>query len=73
MLKDNVFKCIRAYAFTESDVETLDAWIKDGFKRKIRINENVIPVRQSLRQIPFALRDKVSAEIKRLNKALGYY
>ena len=37
-----------------------------GVVHKVRINTEVTPVRQKLRQIPFALRDKVSAEVKRL-------
>lgn len=37
-----------------------------GFEHKIRINEEFPPVRQSLRQIPFAVRDKVTAEVNRL-------
>ena len=41
----------------------------EGFVHKVRIDNKVRPIRQSLRQIPFALRDKVKQEIQRLVEA----
>ena len=39
-----------------------------GFVHKVKTDPNVTPVRQKLRRIPFALRDKVQAEVERLLK-----
>ena len=40
-----------------------------GFAHKVRIDTKVPPVRQTLRQIPFALREKVKQEVQRLVEA----
>ncbi len=37
-----------------------------GFVHKVKVREDVKPVQQKLRRLPFAVRDAVSAELKRL-------
>jgi hypothetical protein len=39
-----------------------------GFVHKIKVNEKVRPVSQKLRRLPFSVRDKVSEELKKLEK-----
>jgi archaellum component FlaF (FlaF/FlaG flagellin family) len=40
-----------------------------GFKHKIKVKPDSIPIQQKLRRLPFAVRDKVSLELKRLEHA----
>ncbi|CAB4011828.1 Hypothetical predicted protein, partial [Paramuricea clavata] len=40
-----------------------------GVKVKLHIDETVVPVAQKHRRVPFHLRDKVEAELSRLEKA----
>ena len=37
-----------------------------GFSHKVKVNNTILPVQQKLRRLPFSVRDKVSAELKRL-------
>ncbi|KAJ8044581.1 hypothetical protein HOLleu_07364 [Holothuria leucospilota] len=39
-----------------------------GFLHKVKVKENVYPVQQKLRRLPFAVREKVSEELKRLEE-----
>ncbi|KAJ8017781.1 hypothetical protein HOLleu_44582 [Holothuria leucospilota] len=39
-----------------------------GFMHKVKVKENVYPVQQKLRRLPFAVREKVSEELKRLEE-----
>ena len=57
--------CIRQVTSKETADKGGIGCIK-GFIHKVRINPEVPSVRQKLRQIPFALREKVSTEVKRL-------
>ncbi|KAL8221344.1 UNVERIFIED_CONTAM: hypothetical protein K2H54_066228 [Gekko kuhli] len=37
-----------------------------GFVHKVKVRPNVVPVQQKLRRLPFAVRDAVSEELKKL-------
>ena len=84
IMQDNMVKRIRPAAndtnhSSSSDADTMTAaypllfqdriGTAKGFVHQVRTKPDVNPVQQKLRRLPFAVRDKVSQELKRLEAA----
>ena len=62
----DLFTAIRSENESVNEVEDSAIGCVKNFVHKVRVRDNVQPVRQPLRPVPFALRDKVKSELHRL-------
>ncbi|KAL7861715.1 hypothetical protein SRHO_G00131560 [Serrasalmus rhombeus] len=61
--------CVMPSAGCTAAVDFTDACgVAEGFVHKVKLRSDVPPLQQKLRRLPFAVRDSVSQELKRLEK-----
>ncbi|KAL7879761.1 hypothetical protein SRHO_G00020150 [Serrasalmus rhombeus] len=61
--------CVMPSAGWTAAVDFTDACgVAEGFVHKVKLRSDVPPLQQKLRRLPFAVRDSVSQELKRLEK-----